>query len=249
MKKLFAILIAAALLFAASGCAEKATDAPIDFSGKTFDEIVDWSVKNGLEEKFSYEFLYDDTVPAGQAAKQSVAAGGSLENGITVTVSLGKQPSQVEPGAVAIPNIIGKDVSDAVQECSYSGIDISEITYIKTKLPSGTVLKTDPMCGTTVTFGGSINVVCSEEIKGSKKVDVLADWSKLCFETQEVEVEAYLEDKKVNSQCKCVPVSAGYTTVHFEAEGGKKQARITLNGIAFNYEIDFDSGDYTETEQ
>lgn len=246
MKKIISAALSAALIFALlCGCGEpKKATTPIDFSGKTFDEVLDWSIKNELEDRFSYEFEYSETVESGKVIAQSVEKGGSLENGIKITVSNGKQPAEIEPGSVLIPNVIGKDMYDAMQECSYSGIAVDNITYIKTNLPTGTVLKTEPLCGNYVLFGGSINMVCSEQTEGSKKVAVMLDWSTLCFETEEVEIEAYLEDKQITSQSKSVPVANNFAQVIFEAEGGKKNAKVLLNGIEQKYEIDFDNDDY-----
>lgn len=247
LKKFTAVILSALLCVALVSCGGK-TGSAIDFSGKTFDEVVDWSIKNNREDKITYKFAFDETVEAGKVVSQTVKAGESLENGIEILISNGKAPTEMVGGMVVVPNDIGKMFCDAAENCSSSGIDIGEISYIKCNLPVGTVLKTDPIPGSRVAFGeASVNFVCAEQLENSKKIELFVDWGEDNIETEKVTIKAQVEGKDAPDKTRTVDTSKYSTSLYFEAMSGKQQVTVTINDtVKKNYELDFDEGEYTE---
>ncbi|MBW3615041.1 MAG: Stk1 family PASTA domain-containing Ser/Thr kinase [Actinobacteria bacterium] len=122
--------------------------------GKEIDDARDLADALGLT-------LQEKQAPDAKAAKDEVVAqnpppqtelakGGTVE----VTVSTGKSQK-------AIPDVTGKDVSDAANELGQAGFKTRATREASSTVDEGKVIRTDPAAGTKVDEGSTVTIVVS----------------------------------------------------------------------------------------
>ena len=138
--------------------------------GENYDTLPnssDYQVK--LNEK-----VHDSTVPAGHIISQKPDAGGQMEKGeaIYVTVSLGEVPKIVK-----MPNVVNWELSQAERALNNLGINLQ----IKVEpehhdeVPEGSVIRSEPMAETELTTGQEVKLFVSlgVEFKTAAMPDII----------------------------------------------------------------------------
>lgn len=107
---------------------------------------------------------YSDTIAQGQVITTDPAPGELLKRGTAVTLIVSKGPEPVD-----VPAIYGKDVDEVAAILKRSGLKIEIIARVFDSSESGTVIWSDPLPGTTVARGSTVQVKVS---KGPQTVAV-----------------------------------------------------------------------------
>jgi tetratricopeptide (TPR) repeat protein len=96
-----------------------------------------------------------DTVPEGQIIEQSPKAGGEVQTGssVSVTVSLG-------PSTVEVPDLVGKDRFEARITLIADGLKVGEQSNTPSdEVPKGKIVRHNPAAGRKVKRGSSVHVM------------------------------------------------------------------------------------------
>ncbi len=99
---------------------------------------------------------YSDSVPKDEVIASSPPAGGSLERGKTVTLTVSRGPRPI-----SLPKLTGLPKSDAEQKLSLLGLKANESEKESAQTP-GTVLAQDPAPGTTVRRGDTVSLTIAK---------------------------------------------------------------------------------------
>ncbi len=101
---------------------------------------------------------YSSTYSEGYIYKQSPAAGRTIREGqtVTLTVSLGTQ-------YVTIPDVTNYVQSDAEQLLRETGVSVLVVQNVEPSVAVGAVIRTDPAAGTTVAAGSTVVVYVSRQ--------------------------------------------------------------------------------------
>ena len=131
---------------------KKPVDVP-NVVGQTKDNAVNVLKNAGLN--VTVKEAYSTTVTAGMVISQSVQSGSQIESGSTVeiVVSLGKE--QVE-----VPNVVSYTEERATQELSAKGLTVS-VKKKNSNDPIGTVIAQNPVGGTKVDAGTTVEITIS----------------------------------------------------------------------------------------
>ncbi len=112
---------------------------------------------------------YSDTIAAGLVISQSPAAGAQVAVGtfVSLTVSLGKA------GVVTVPNVT--DQLEATAKTTLQNVGLSPgttLTEPSTTISAGNVIRTDPVAGTQVNIGSTVNLIVSSGFSQPQEVAV-----------------------------------------------------------------------------
>jgi len=126
-----------------------------DFKGRTPQEVRDWLDQNGLSglEKSGKSAA----VPSGRVYKQDPPAGDQVKRGGTITywVSSGKPESTV-------PDLANLTQAAAQTALADAGLLLGTVTPEQsTTVPSGQVIRQDPVAGVKVAKGSAVTIVVS----------------------------------------------------------------------------------------
>ena len=101
---------------------------------------------------------YSNTVAEGKIISQNVKAGKKVDGGTSVSyvVSKGKKPAET----VAVPDLRGYSLADAISALSNRGLSYKEIAA-DSPSPSGTVVDMSPDIGSQVEVGSTITLYVS----------------------------------------------------------------------------------------
>ena len=125
--------------------------------GKTVSEAQKALSDKGLTDGGSTE-EYSNTVAEGKIISQNVKAGKKVDGGTSVSyvVSKGKKPAET----VAVPDLRGYSLADAISALSNRGLSYKEIAA-DSPSPSGTVVDMSPDIGSQVEVGSTITLYVS----------------------------------------------------------------------------------------
>ncbi len=125
--------------------------------GKTVGEAQKALSNKGLTDGGSTE-EYSNTVAEGKIISQNVKAGKKVDGGTSVSyvVSKGKKPAET----VAVPDLRGYSLADAISALSNRGLSYKEIAA-DSPSPSGTVVDMSPDIGSQVEVGSTITLYVS----------------------------------------------------------------------------------------
>ena len=125
--------------------------------GKTVSEAQKALSNKGLTDGGSTE-EYSNTVAEGKIISQNVKAGKKVDGGTSVSyvVSKGKKPAET----VAVPDLRGYSLADAISALSNRGLSYKEIAT-DSPSPSGTVVDMSPDIGSQVEVGSTITLYVS----------------------------------------------------------------------------------------
>ncbi|WP_199176347.1 Stk1 family PASTA domain-containing Ser/Thr kinase [Actinomyces qiguomingii] len=103
------------------------------------------------------EDVNSDTVDAGLAVSTDPGEGTSVMLGSTVTVHFSSGSAMVD-----VPDVSGQSQADARAAITEAGLSVGDVTTEdSTTVPSGSVIRTDPVAGTPVERGSSVSLVIS----------------------------------------------------------------------------------------
>jgi serine/threonine-protein kinase len=113
------------------------------------------------------ETAADDSVAAGAVISQDPGANESIATGseVTLTVSTG-------PGALAVPDLAGKTLDDAIQIVTDLGLVPSPKQVENDTVAEGLVIATNPPAGTSTTSGTTIEIQVSATPRATTVPDV-----------------------------------------------------------------------------
>lgn len=128
-----------------------------DLSGMTVEQAKKALADANLSDGGATE-AYSSTVEAGKIIEQTVKQGKKVDAGTSVgyTVSKGKEPAQT----VAVPNVTGKSLADAISALKNKGLYYKEV-QADSPSPSGIVVEVDPGEGTSVEIGSTVTLYVS----------------------------------------------------------------------------------------
>ena len=125
-----------------------------DLSGQSESDAKSALTALGLIPAVTYEEFPQG--PYGEVESQTPSAS-RVDNGTTVTLVVGKQPS-----TVGVPDVVGKSESSAKSDIQNAGLKVGSVTT-DTSDPqvdkAGTVKSTNPKSGTQVTPDTSVDIV------------------------------------------------------------------------------------------
>ncbi len=102
---------------------------------------------------------FDNTVPLGDVLRVEATASGPVRPGATLTIIVSRGPD-----LVAVPNVVGKSINDAVEELQAAGFRVELDTNVPPGLrdsPLAPVQSTDPASGDRVLRNSVITVVAN----------------------------------------------------------------------------------------
>jgi beta-lactam-binding protein with PASTA domain/tRNA A-37 threonylcarbamoyl transferase component Bud32 len=98
----------------------------------------------------------NDTIPSGQVISQDPGAKTQQNKGSVVTIKVSSGVAQV-----AVPNVLGDDVSSASNQLGQLGFKVTTSQQSSTSVPAGNVISTNPGAGAQLPKGSTVNVVVS----------------------------------------------------------------------------------------
>lgn len=114
------------------------------------------------------EHVYNEKYGEGQVCDQSIASGKKVASGTTIRLTVSKGPQ-----TSTMPELTGKTQQEAVTLLDGLELNLS-VSYEfqeSESVEEGKVISTEPMAGTTLSYGGSVKVVVSQG-KGTTTVKV-----------------------------------------------------------------------------
>ena len=128
-----------------------------DITGLSTDQATRKLLDLGLEPTIDPERRRADRIGPDLVALQRPSAGDSVKKGHVVRIWLSAGAS-----TVPVPDLLGQDSSEALTHVQEAGLQISGIDYMTSgRVVAGHVLRTDPMAGTLLTRGSSLQLVLS----------------------------------------------------------------------------------------
>ncbi len=127
-----------------------------DLEGVVYTEAVDTLHNLNLNIKVK-DYVFDGDIEKNRIVTQSQEAGLELKEGFTVDVVVSNGPELVK-----VPNLLQKDVAEAKLVLENKSLKIGEITYEYSDLPSGLVVKQDPLAGGSSKKDASVSLVVSQ---------------------------------------------------------------------------------------
>jgi len=103
------------------------------------------------------DYVFDSNIEKNKIVKQSQASGSELKEGFTVDVVVSNGPELVK-----VPNLLQKDVSEAKLILENKALNIGDIKYEYSDLPSGLVVKQSPTAGASSVKDMNVDLVVSQ---------------------------------------------------------------------------------------
>ena len=149
---LMAVVIALALPVAASAFEVEVPDVV----GLDFDTAYQEIIRHALIPEFAGA-EFSETVDIGLVARQDPLANTIAESGTTVQfwISLG-------PAQAIVPLVVGQDLAAAESEIEAAGLTVGETREEYNEAPENTVIGQDPVAGTVVDPGTTVDLVVSK---------------------------------------------------------------------------------------
>lgn len=127
-----------------------------ELEGVTYTDAVE--TLHGLSLNINVkDYVFDSNIEKNHIVRQSQAAGEELKEGFTVDVIVSNGPELVK-----VPNLMQKDVSEAKLILDNKSLNVGEINYEYSDLPSGLVAKQTPSAGSDAKKGENVNLVVSQ---------------------------------------------------------------------------------------
>jgi len=127
-----------------------------DLEGVVYNEAVDTLHTLNLNINVK-DYVFDSEVEKNRIVNQSQVAGIELKEGFTVDVVVSNGPELVK-----VPNLLQKDVSEARLVLENKSLNIGDITYEYSDLPSGLVVKQLPVAGESSKKDANVSLVVSQ---------------------------------------------------------------------------------------
>jgi serine/threonine-protein kinase len=155
------ILILAGVLFLLGralgvfgGSSSTQVTIPNDLIGK--DPTAASNELAGLNLKPVVQQQQSDAAQAGKVIDTTPKQGASVKKGSTVTLAVG-----AGPGQIAVPNLVGKPLTEAQNILTQANLQMSTTTQNSDTIPANQVISQDPPPGGQVAKGSTVNLVVS----------------------------------------------------------------------------------------
>lgn len=125
----------------------------------------------GMDRARAAQVLAGDGLPVGSVTEEVSAqhpgtvlrttprAGAAVSPGSSVDLVIAKRQQ------VVVPSVVGMDRTQAARVLAGDGLSVGSMTEEESSKPAGTVLRTTPKAGTTVTPGSAVNLVIAKAVK------------------------------------------------------------------------------------
>ena len=152
------IILAVVLLRSTFGGSGSGTVEVPSFLGKNIQDVLasdaypDFNLVEG-------EHVYNEKYDEGQVCDQSIKGGKKVVAGTTIRLTVSKGPQ-----TSTMPNLIGKTQQEAVSLLDQLELNLS-VSYEfqeSDDVEEGKVISTEPVAGTTLSYGGSVKVIVSQ---------------------------------------------------------------------------------------
>ena len=193
------------------------------------------------QQNIKYKILpvSDDNVPSGEVVSTDPTAGTMVTQGTTevkVYVSTGKLDQKV-----AVPDVTGDTLTDAVAKITAVGLTVGNKTYKDdTGKDKDTVIETNPLPTVKVEKGSTVDLTLSSGKTSAKSVDVYVDLPTNV--THDIVLKAYLDGSLMTTKT----VNASYNPtpqLTFTGQSGEHALVITLDDSKYRvYTLNFDTG-------
>lgn len=128
-----------------------------DLANLSYNEAVKKLVALGFDPaKFSEQKKEAPGVEPGLVIDQAPGKGQQVPNNSNVVLVVSAPPSRV-----TVPNVGGMLPGDAEKKLRDMGFQVTAVNATSTDVPSGTVIRSEPLAGNTVNYGSSITIVIS----------------------------------------------------------------------------------------
>ncbi|MFV0516252.1 MAG: Stk1 family PASTA domain-containing Ser/Thr kinase [Aminipila sp.] len=135
-----------------------------DISGETVEQATARLEELGLKLEEG-DRVYDSEVAEGEIVSQSPVAKTKTKKGKVITVSISKGAKEG-----AIPNLLGKNYTDAVYLIEKYGYNVGEVTIGESDMPKDTVISQTPEAGEEAKPGTKIKFVVSKGVEEGKTI-------------------------------------------------------------------------------
>ena len=98
----------------------------------------------------------DDNIPAGEVINQDPAGGSSVPEGTTVTLTVSSGPCNA-----VVPDVVGLTLEAAQAALAVYNFNVQTTDACSDTVPAGSVISQNPVAGTAVTEGSTVNLVVS----------------------------------------------------------------------------------------
>ena len=208
-----------------------------DVTGKTQEDAETLLKQQGI--KYKPMPVADDNVEAGNVVSTDPPAGTMVTVGSTevkVYVSTGKLDQKV-----AVPDVTGDTLTDAVAKITAVGLTVGEKSYKDdTGKDKDIVIDTNPLATVKVEKGSTVDLTLSSGKTSAKSVDVYVDLP--ANVTHDIVLKAYLDGSLMTTKT----VNALYNptpTLTFTGQGSNHTLVVTLDDSKYRvYTLDFETG-------
>lgn len=208
------------------------------------------AIKKLNEVGLKYEVMHveNSETAVGIVVESNPKEGSSTFSSTPVKLFVSKGPAEKK---VRVPNVINKNVDVAINELVSKGLFASKnnIKYEESEQKKDIVISTDPLPNIEVDEGTEVVLVVSSGPKENKSVEIRVDMPS--FVKREVSM-VVLENNVVSAELSKViipsEVTNGVYRLTVKGKAGKTTILVKLDGKLYrSYEVDFDSGKYTNT--
>ncbi len=220
----------------------KTVTVPSNIVGLTADEAKSRLREAGLTPEVTE--VYDDQTAEGYVNRCDPQEGSEVLDGSTVYLYVSKGPVSDE---VKVPQVIDKNLDAAKSDILAAGLVVGEVRERDdSDKPEDTVIESNPLPGVSVAKGSSVDLYVSSGKKSEKTIEVYVQLPQGV--DQDIELKAYMDG--ILTETKTVnPSMNDVYQMTFTGTSGKETLTVQLDGQKYKvYELDFDSGNATETE-
>jgi serine/threonine-protein kinase len=179
--------------------------------------------------------VHDENIPAGIVKGSDPVEG--IKTMVESTIALYVSKGPLDP-TVAVPNVIGMNISDAKQEILKNGLKFSnDITYEKSENPKDTIISTDPLPGVSLDLGGTVKATVSSGVRKEKTLDVVVDLPKI---DKDIDLNFYI-DGTFEKKFKVDPGAIREKVYQIKGTQGTKEVRVKIGEYLYRtYRVDFE---------
>jgi serine/threonine-protein kinase len=128
-----------------------------DLTDLSYNEAVKKLTALGFDPaRFSEQKKETPGVEPGIVVDQAPGKGQQVPNNSNVVIVISAPPSRV-----TVPNVGGLTPADAETKLRKLGFEVTAVNATSTDVPSGTVIRSEPLAGNTVNYGSKITIVIS----------------------------------------------------------------------------------------
>ncbi len=171
---------------------------------------------------------FSDEVPENYVISHTPSAGEEARAGSPITLVVSKGPEQT---TVTVPNFVGKTLEQATALIEKEGLALGHVSYEKSVIDEGIVIKQNIGGGETVGNKTPINLVISSGNKNSGQNEITEQTLRHVFNTDKAEVTIRVtEDGTTIYDGLAFPATSGEFTLKVKGSG-QKYYEIFVDGV------------------